>query len=321
MCDEVHNILELPVPEEEEEVKEVGGVGGSRHEEGSGGESEEEDDDDDDDDDEGLDEEEEVEGSAGDEPGDEEEEAHGSSRKRKRGIRPRRRASRRSDQGLLGLENLGNTCFVNAAVQCLHRLMSHGMSLGDESATDEVTDPQAQLVKEFADLFTLLNQGGTFSPSSVSPSKFVLAFAKVRPDFFVRPGRGVLPVKQMDMQEVLMAFVCLLHDVLGGSIITDMYEGMEQDLLTCKLCKEHNTAYKPYTVAPAPFICLSLPVPRMEVTTLSACFGEYTTDREQMWTCPQEKCAGGGVKPRRTSVIPCFWCCRICSLSTSSALK
>jgi hypothetical protein len=89
------------------------------------------------------------------------------------------------------------------------------MSWGDESAFDKVTD-EAQLVKEFADLFRLLNKGGTFSRRSVSPLKFVLAFAKARPDFFVSLGRGVLPVKQMDMQEVLSAFVCLLHDVLGG---------------------------------------------------------------------------------------------------------
>ena len=215
-----------------------------------------------------------------------------------------RNAARRSDLGPLGVESLGNTCFLSAVVQCLHRQMPRDMSWLDESAFDKVshkvtderkTPDKTQLVRAFADLFRLLNTGKTISQHSVSPMEFVLAFAKVHPEFFVRAGKGgAFPVKQMDMQEVLSALVCLLHDVLGGSIITDMYEGMERDLLTCKLCKEHNTAYKPHTVTPAPFICLSLPIPGPDTIELSALVDDYTTQNEQTWTCPQKNCAGGG---------------------------
>uniref|UniRef100_A0A1B6F536 Ubiquitin carboxyl-terminal hydrolase n=1 Tax=Cuerna arida TaxID=1464854 RepID=A0A1B6F536_9HEMI len=211
--------------------------------------------------------------------------------------------------GLTGLSNIGNTCFLNAIVQCLSNTKVILEYVTNKGYVSEIrTSAKASLMKCFADLIRGLWQGGISSITIHTFKKEVDVYA---PRF--------LGYAQQDAQEFLRYLLEGLHDELNrvtsqsrnlteeidddlsdsvkavetwkrylrfdNSKIVDTFGGLLKSTLECTHCGHCSTTFEP-------FWDLSLPIPHTSRTgklLLSQCFDLFTKeevlDGDEMPTC------------------------------------
>lgn len=203
-------------------------------------------------------------------------------------LAPKTRSSRTSlNGGLVGLKNLGNTCYMNSAIQCLShtRLLNDYFLSGryvhdiNMSNTDGL---QGKLALVYGDLMQSLWRETPTFPSSISPKKLKTVISKYNPDF---EGQD-----QHDVQEIV---ACLLsglsedlnrvehstdkpyveqpdskgrHDKIVAeewwknflcrecSIIVALFTGQYKSLLMCQCCGYQSARFEPFSF-------LQLPLP------------------------------------------------------------
>ncbi|XP_024985161.1 ubiquitin carboxyl-terminal hydrolase 8-like isoform X2 [Cynara cardunculus var. scolymus] len=190
--------------------------------------------------------------------------------------------------GLTGLYNLGNTCFMNSAIQCLvHTPQLVNYFLGDFRKDLNFENPlgmNGKLALAFGDL---LRQLWTPGATSVAPRAFKSRVAGFAPQFS--------GYNQHDSQEFLAFLLDGLHEDLNrvkikpyneikdtdgvsdkevadehwqnhlarnDSIIVGMCQGQYRSTLICPLCKKHSVTFDP-------FIYLSLPLPSTTMRTMT----------------------------------------------------
>ncbi|XP_063763556.1 ubiquitin carboxyl-terminal hydrolase 2a isoform X2 [Eleginops maclovinus] len=178
----------------------------------------------------------------------------------------------KSAQGLVGLKNLGNTCFMNSILQCLsntHSLRdyclhnSHRRDLNNNSRTNTA------LMEEFAKLIQTMWTSS--SSESVSPSEFKTQIQRYAPRF--------VGYNQQDAQEFLRFLLDGLHNEVNrvtvrprGSVedfdhlpdeekgkkmwskyleredskIVDVFVGQLKSSLTCSHCGFCSTVFDPF---------------------------------------------------------------------------
>ncbi|XP_070394711.1 ubiquitin carboxyl-terminal hydrolase 15-like isoform X3 [Dermacentor albipictus] len=183
--------------------------------------------------------------------------------------------------GLCGLGNLGNTCFMNAALQC----MSNTPPLTEYFTTDrylsELNDSnplgmRGEIAKSYADLVKVMWSGNC---SSVIPRPFKMAVGRFAPQFS--------GFQQQDCQELMAFLLDGLHEDLNrvinkpyielkdndgrpdevvaheawqnylmrnNSIIVDIFHGLLKSTLVCPDCHKLSVTFDP-------FCYLSLPLP------------------------------------------------------------
>ncbi|XP_053126085.1 ubiquitin carboxyl-terminal hydrolase 2 isoform X3 [Hemicordylus capensis] len=184
-------------------------------------------------------------------------------------------------QGLTGLRNLGNTCFMNSILQCLSNtkeLRDYCLQSQYVRDLNDNSRMQMNLMAEFAKLIQLL---WTSSPNeSVSPSDFKTQIQRYAPRF--------VGYNQQDAQEFLRFLLDGLHSEVNrvlvrpkpgsdnldhlpddekgrqmwmkyldreDSRIGDLFVGQLKSSLTCSVCGFCSTAFDP-------FWDLSLPIPK-----------------------------------------------------------
>ncbi|XP_035011061.1 ubiquitin carboxyl-terminal hydrolase 2a isoform X1 [Hippoglossus stenolepis] len=178
----------------------------------------------------------------------------------------------KSAQGLVGLKNLGNTCFMNSILQCLsntHSLRdyclhnSHRRDLNNNSRTNTA------LMEEFAKL--LQTMWTSSSSEAVSPSEFKTQIQRYAPRF--------VGYNQQDAQEFLRFLLDGLHNEVNrvtvrprgtaedfdhlqdeekgkkmwskylereDSKIVDLFVGQLKSSLTCSHCGFCSTVFDPF---------------------------------------------------------------------------
>ncbi|KAJ8749980.1 hypothetical protein K2173_013895 [Erythroxylum novogranatense] len=190
--------------------------------------------------------------------------------------------------GLTGLQNLGNTCFMNSAIQCLaHTPKLVDYFLGDygrEINHDNPLGMDGEIALAFGDLIRKLWAPGA---SPVAPRTFKSKLARFAPQFS--------GFNQHDSQELLAFLLDGLHEDLNrvkskpyveakdgegrpdeevadeywrnhvarnDSIIVDVCQGQYKSTLVCPVCKKVSVTFDP-------FMYLSLPLPSTNTRTMT----------------------------------------------------
>ncbi|XP_023206927.1 ubiquitin carboxyl-terminal hydrolase 2-like isoform X1 [Xiphophorus maculatus] len=186
---------------------------------------------------------------------------------------PRRNSTNsKSAQGLVGLKNLGNTCFMNSILQCLSNTQSlrdyclhnsHRRDLNNNSRTNTA------LMEEFAKLIQIM--WTSTSSEAVSPSEFKTQIQRYAPRF--------VGYNQQDAQEFLRFLLDGLHNEVNrvtvrprgtmedfdhlpdeekgkkmwskylereDSKIVDVFVGQLKSSLTCSHCGFCSTVFDPF---------------------------------------------------------------------------
>ncbi|KAL2300828.1 hypothetical protein Nmel_013719 [Mimus melanotis] len=172
--------------------------------------------------------------------------------------------------GLTGLQNLENTCYMNAVLQCLCSLTPLVQYFLSEKWNTALHEEIGESATAFGCLVSDMWLGEF---DYVSPEAFHSVFGKRYPAFSNRT--------QHDAQEFLICVLDDLHEAFkepsqerqspgaeastrsssGTSIITQLFEGQLNHAIRCLTCKAH-------TDRPESFTVLSLPIPSTRVCSL-----------------------------------------------------
>ena len=227
----------------------------------------------------------------------------------------------------VGLENLGNSCYMNCIIQCI--LGTHELTqiFLDDSYAKHINinsklGSKGILAKYFARLVHMMykEQDDGSKKISISPIKFKLACGSVNSLFKT--------ASQQDCQEFCQFLLDGLHEDLNQcgsnpplkelsqeaearreklslriassiewerflttdfSVIVDLFQGQYASRLKCKVCSHTSTTYQPFTV-------LSIPIPKknsQNKITIEDCFKEFTKcenlEVDEQWLCPHCK--------------------------------
>ncbi|XP_062819655.1 inactive ubiquitin carboxyl-terminal hydrolase 50 [Anolis carolinensis] len=204
-------------------------------------------------------------------------------------------------QGLTGLRNLGNTCYMNAVIQCLSSvspLVEYFLSGKYTAALDK---DNGEIATAFA---YLMNDMWLGDFDCVSPEVFRLVIGERYPAFIKKT--------QQDAQEFLIHVLNELHEALKktskkrnqgtssstwdsrasyvseSSIITRLFEGHLSYDIMCLECQ--NTTYKNEI-----FTVLSLPIPYETECSLEECLECFFQQDMLTWN-NQINCSCCGTK-------------------------
>lgn len=192
--------------------------------------------------------------------------------------------------------NLGNTCYMNTALQCLMRLPPLNALLDRWPNPGET--PVQKLVQEFNDLriMATTNDGCTIKPGRFMHAMQTYALQKNRPEFASR--------EQQDSVEFMQFLLNCIHEAMAKPI---QIEADPDDCETSKKCREmmrlhfskeyseivelfygvHVSAIKE-SRTPEVFSTLDLPLPA-GATTLVQCLEAYTAGEPIVWRNEETK--------------------------------
>ena len=219
------------------------------------------------------------------------------------------RSQRGMELGLAGLENIGNTCYINAALQCILNCQPLVDYLLSGSYEEEINPfnplgSQGELTRAIAEL-TKVQWKDEFEV--IMPKHIVELIREIAPLF----AEGA----QHDSHELLSFLLDQLHEDLNratdrtpiskqtytsesdekqaakawaqhlkrnSSVIVDLFQGQLKSTLRCAQCGYQSITFDT-------FMYLSLPIPRrLQRPTLQDCLAEFTREErlEAGWVCP-----------------------------------
>ncbi len=180
-----------------------------------------------------------------------------------------------SSNGLIGLKNLGNTCFMNSALQCLSNSTALTKYFLTELYQKEL-NPKTnhQVVESYSELLTVIwASPPQYQYHAISPMNFRGVFCGYAQQFS--------GYSQHDSQEFLIYLLDKIHDDLNrivdkpyiainedgendpnvcwerykkrdDSIIVDLFQGQLKNKLKCDVCGHVNSNYDTFMMLPLP---------------------------------------------------------------------
>ncbi|KAG7699445.1 hypothetical protein KL933_001208 [Ogataea haglerorum] len=240
---------------------------------------------------------------------------------------------------ITGLANLGNSCYMNSALQCLigSKRLTEFFIVGTFKQHINMSSrlgSKGILANEFSSLLTELYKKSTPSrPQSVTPRHFRKVIASLNSMYRT--------LDQQDCSEFLNYALDSLHEDLNEngnhpklpelskeeeekreklpiriastiewerylktnfSIVVDIFQGQIMSQLRCLKCSTTSTTYNAFST-------LSLPIPENgPKSTLGACFDEFVKpellDNDNAWLCPHCKTKQRTLKHLQISRLP-----------------
>lgn len=238
-------------------------------------------------------------------------------------------------KGQIGLVNLGNTCFLNSALQLLRQsksLRAYFQSSDWEKGVNQ--SKYAPMVEPISALIKSIWREDLQKGTRISPGKFYTILT----DIASKVGYDDLAVKyrQCDAGEALLFLVDCLHEGLAHtvemavtgvpvtpeekrlhtsytqwtkhykkqwSVVAKVFHGQKMSAITCKKCQYHSENFESWNSLSIPI--LNGTVPGSPAPTLMQCLGEYfkdeTIDDYQCESCGNKQAANHTI---RLSILP-----------------
>jgi len=205
--------------------------------------------------------------------------------------------SKYKQKGLTGLANLGNTCFMNSALQCLSHTyeLNNFLDVGDykQNINDK---PESLILLEWDTLRKLMWSENC----TISPGGFLMAIQKVAK---IKDKQIFTGFAQNDLTEFIIFVIDSFHTAILREVEMTIKGNVEtrKDKLAEKCFKMMKKMYKKeyseflnmfygihvseiytetkeiITTTPEPFFMLQLPIPEgKRIPSLYDCFDEYT---------------------------------------------
>ena len=201
-----------------------------------------------------------------------------------------------SNKGLSGLQNLGNTCFINSSIQCLFNIYELIDIIENIDLEKKINNkPDSIMLLEWNKLRKMIYNDNCI----ISPGGFVTSVRKISR---IKNKELFSGFSQNDLPEFLLFMIDCFHNSLSrevdmninGKVINDkdkmakisyemmknMYKKEFSEILTLfygiHISVIVDDKNRILSRSPEPFLNISLPIPEFDKPTLYDCFNLYT---------------------------------------------
>jgi len=179
-----------------------------------------------------------------------------------------------ANNGIVGLKNLGNTCYMNASLQCLRNIKLCYEHILNENKNN--TYDNNKLIKSYYKFVRDIWEPVT-NKTVMSPADIKNEFGKYKRNF---NGFG-----QQDAQEFIIYLLDAIHENTKNenkqSIISELFVGKYKSTVVCGNCEHNSITYED-------FMFLSLPITENLEKSLSMFSAYDDLDNNNKYKC--EKC-------------------------------